>query len=525
MMPGVSPITAAPGNDEDKMLVFDVADAGDGLGCRVKLRARDGYGDRYWAIVLDHAVKALFWLPEGATRILYLAYNPDYDGEHAVSAVDHGLYPAVHSDLAVAQRRFYADKSKFVQLEWDAVVEQIGAAGDGGQLSNWNLTGLRRWLSGLPAESSTTELEIQLVLTTDGGDHALQLVVGGRTVSSGTRTGNGSITLAEGNGSDVSGTVVLAYSADLALEDGAVFRARWARGYEVHYDSPSLSFPRAYDKLVIDPGRANRISTIVGPLAAGSYEWLTRAITNTEATGSNTTPGTFTVPGAPEPPGAISLQSPPGDYAGTKVQFAASATAGATYRIYDSALGEPPDMEAVADTHIAGSGTLLHTLPAIASGTGKRRVVAVALFGGIEDPVRREIVIEYLSGAVVLPRPNIPDFKLISRDGLAPTFDYVYDAGEEAGDAATLKLYLCADGGTPNYNSPHGSVSLGTGRVQKGTITNNITALVSAGFYRGIVRAMTAGGVLSENTALSPRFYLSEDEPDAPGNFRAELVG
>jgi len=59
------------------------------------------------------------------------------------------------------------------------------------------------------------------------------------------------------------------------------------------------------------------------------------------------------------------------------------------------------------------------TLPALSNpGPGKRRVVVVAVLGGIEDSVRREVEIEYdAAGNVILPRPNAPGYTFASANG------------------------------------------------------------------------------------------------------------
>lgn len=196
--------------------------------------------------------------------------------------------------------------------------------------------------------------------------------------------------------------------------------------------------------------------------------------------------------------GTISLGSP-WPYAATVIAFTNSLTPGATYRLYDSEIDEPTNLGAVADTLAAGTPGELRewVLPALsAPGAGVRRIVIVAVLGGVEDGYRRELAIEYdASGNAIFPRPNIPGMLESSISGLTLTVKYVYDSADEDAAGSILQLFLVAEGGTVDWTQPDGLASIAaTGTLRTGTVQATAS---SDGWFRWAIRAATAPGAVA----------------------------
>lgn len=510
------------GMAEDCLLVRDVIDFGDGTGALVRLQAMTGYGDLYWGIVCAGRVILVVFLPEGQLKEFTLYYDQGFS-EQAVSIVPNGGWPDDSGiDLTVQQQFYILDKANVVEVDFDCVIEVLSAFGDAAQFSGWSLSGLRRNYNSR-ATDKTTQFQIDIVLTNVAGTYTVSLQLGSLVIASGTIVGNGVVTLTAQNGSGLSGTVTLTFSGVLSL-GAAYVQARWAAQYEVHC-APTLTFPRSPEAVVTDPGLANRLMGRV-TAAPGNNSFLVRAITDTQVTGTNTAAaGTIATPGRPAPPTALALQSSPGNWTNTAIQFAASPTAGATYRIYDSLLDNPTDFNAAPGTHIADAGTITYTLPSLGSaGTGKRRISVVAVSGGIEDGYRRTLTIEYAAGVIILPRPNVPKFSLASKNGRAVVVNFSYDTTEQAGVGATVQLFLFRKGAAVSFVTPANTMALPTtkGAIKSGTISATAAA---DDWHQFAVLVTTAAGVQSLNTALSKPEWLSTAAPGVPGNVTATLVG
>jgi hypothetical protein len=496
MMAG-DPSSVPAGDNEDMFLTFTVDDDSTSLGARIQLAMATGYGDQYVAIISDAEVRQILWMAEGEPWEGWIGYNPARS-LHAVSAHPLGDWNTLTDlDITYESRLFFSDKGVSVVLEWDAVIESLTAYDDDNQLSGWSLTGLQRGKNCSAVQNVPTQGRIDIEITTVGGTHTVTLSNGGVDVAEGSRTGDGAITLAEKNSSGVSGSVTIAYANDLALADAAYLGIRWAAGYYVHC-ATSLSFPRTEEAYVYDDGIANRFSATIKDLAAGTYSYVIQAYTDTGVVGTNTSViGTVAVPGPPDPPGAISYVS--GDYLATIVAFTNSATPGATYRLYDSPMDEPPNLTAVADTLAAGTPSAARqwTLPALAApAAGLRRIVIVAVLAGVEDGYRRELAIEYdAAGNAVPARPNAPGMLASSISALTLTAQYTYDTAEQDAAATILQLFLVAEAATADWTRPDGAGSISaTGTLRTGSISATAAA---DGWYRWAVRAATAPGAVA----------------------------
>lgn len=513
MIPGLA--TSVPaGNSDDMLQIFEVVALGDDEA-RVTVRAKANYGDTYWGIVVDGQTQHLIYLPEGESVIRTIWFDPFNSRDPAVSVVPNGdwSYVAGGIDLAIQQIAFLEDKAKNVRIEFNAVIDVIDDSfGDTSQLSGWSLSGLRRFTTGSKVDNYDTRVKIDLELTTAGSIRTLNLYAAENLlIATGSRTGDGVITLSEQNDSGLSGSVTVAYSSGIVLGT-AYLHARWASSYTIKVGT---TYPTALvTASVEDDGFANRFSEVVEGLDPGTYEYWIDTISDNGVTKSATAAlGSFTIPGRPEAPGDISLQSTPGDWTGTNIEFAASATGGATYRIYDSDLDDAIDWGNIAATEAAGSGTIQITLPSLSSAAaGIRRVSVVAVNGGVEDSERKEIAIEYdSSGNVVPARPNVPEFFIESVNGLDLTVRWVYERFEEKGIATELQFFLVAEGATASYGVADATQALDT--TENLEVGTTVVTASGAGWYKVVARAATSGGTLSENTTESDPEYATSTAP------------
>lgn len=514
MIPGY-PTSLPPGGHDDFLLDFIVSDTGTGAGATVTMTPATGYGDNYWALVCDGAVQQVVYLAEGQTLTKTVFYDATRT-VHSVSAAPMGQWETADGiDVVVQEMYFTVDKGRMVQIDIDAVIETVEAYGDSGQFSAWSLAGLARYTTGRPYGGRMTEEQIDITLENSGGTYTVTLSLNGYNIAQGSRVGNGVVTLTAQNSSGVSGSVTLAFTAVIA-EGDAYAVARWAKTYSVVIGLLSTT--------VYDTGLGNALTAILGPFAAGTYNWSNTAVSDTGVNGTAQT-GTVTVPGRPEPPAALTYVSgncgtAPATPA-TTISFTAATTPGATYRIYDSELNMPTDFDTVAATHIAGTGTLTQLLPVIAIGAGIRRVVVESVNGGIESGVRQLLMLEYdASGNIVLPRPNVPDFRQSATApvtaGRTINIEYTYDATEQAGVATQLKLWIFAEGAPIVFGAADGTVTLSNPvrNIYKGTIS----ALAPAdGHFTFCVRASTAVGTLSENVTPKGPLYVANTVLAAPG--------
>lgn len=522
--------SAPPGDAQDFILDLDLADLGDSLGLLAGIRPWTGYGDFNYLIQTDQRNSPAKFIEEGGYQTFEGVYDVSKD-YHTVTAHCIGDWddPA-DLDLDPVQLAFESDKGKAVLFTWDAIIESLEAYGDAAQLSGWSLPGLERFTNCRPVPGNPQHGRLDVVFTKSGSTRTVELSVSGELVASGSRSGDGAIVLSEENESGLCpsgdpGAVTVAWSADIELGD-CYLEARWAKSYELHVAlaaSWPLTFPRTAEKTVYDTGLGNRITARYQPAAIGSYQYLIRAVTDTAVSGSNTASmGTVAVPGRPEPGGVISLQSSPGNYSNTKIQFADSVTPSVTWRYYASdALDEPVnwDTPITAAAEATTAGIVYTTLPAFPNGTGKIRLAVVAVVGGIES-LRRMFTIEYSSGAIVLPRPAVPGFRIKSKSGRTVTVEYTVDTSRDDGTSYQVRGYLYNEAGSIAVTGSPVSISSGT--LVTGTLT--LTAAAD-GWFSVLVQGETNGGLaVSGNTQRTPPEWLSTAVPGTPANNSAEIV-
>jgi hypothetical protein len=506
---GVAPVTVPSGNPEDFLTVFDIQNFNDGIGARLTLQATSGYGNMYYVIIADGNRQALVYLKEQTKTYANIIYNPNVTN-HVISIACIGEWDTIpaNCNLQIQQDNFTANKGNYAYLSFDAMTE-VKSYDDSNQFSNWSLNGLDRYLTGYRVSGFSTQLQIDLVLSSILTVHTLELYLNGQVIATGTITGNGTITLVEANNSGLSGTVDLVHSVDLDYGTSHI-RARYAKAYKVYLDS-------VYNSTINDTGRGEVISTRIGPLASGTHSIQVRSISDTGIEGALSSALTVDIPARPEP--VSNLQVISGNYLSTLITWLPSSTAGVSYNVYDSAINGPVNLSSAVQNLVGVNAVL----PATSLEAGFRRVIVSSSLAGIEDGSNRICNIEYDSNGNVIPsRPNNPSYKFNSiTSGNKLIIDWYYDRIEEIGQAAKANLYIFS--GVPTiWNSPRaienigGSHSLLQGQLSATVDTN--------GMYNYSIRASTLSGILSSTEEYQGPVWLSTISPSVPTNLTAKVI-
>lgn len=494
---------------QDKAMFADFRD-----GARATFDVVSGY-EQFYRFVLDGVPSGPPIMGRAGQINQLTGLYESTDTSHALSVVPQGDWPGEEVDVSGQQIHFISGRADRLYAQLTAV-PTIFSYGDSGQLTSWVLTGLKRFTNTRPYTNWRNWAQLDLTLTNSAGDRTVALKLNGLTICTGTRTGDGSITLTD-SGYGVSGSVAVTYTGDVT--SGAYVIGRWAERYAVHYrtgaDWGGGDFPRTAESYLLDDGHANTFDWRSASLAAGTYKLTVhqRDENTNESTGTTTTAVTLVTP-----PGAAGMPVySSGGAAATIISFSASSTVGATYNIYDSAATAQLDLSVIAATHIAGTGTLTQTLAAISGTyTGLRYVLIRALNGGVEEGSLNVLSIEYSSGAVIPPRPPRPGVRqAVTVSGRQITVTVSVDHVEQAGTPATVELYVVATGAAFNYASAQASATIGT--------TVNGMSITTLSYTHGsnadvdfAVRTVTSAGTQSNNTERYGPVRLTTALPSDP---------
>ncbi|MCZ7646933.1 MAG: hypothetical protein M5U26_16865 [Planctomycetota bacterium] len=266
MSPGMR-TSSFPGSVEEALLDLRVEVPEFGGFARVELKAAPGYGARHYALYANARRAGTVWVPEGeAARATVPA--PAGAGDLSVHAEDLGDWPGHAYDPAFTARDAESGEARQLTLAWRARPAFVSRGDALGQLTNWNLEGVKRFSNSAAVERRPTRAAWNVELRDDSGTRTVRLYAGAAAVAEGSRAGDGTVVLGALNGSGLSGSVELAYAAD-AEPGGIGLEARFPARYEIHYALGSLEFPREAEAEWSDDGRSNAFRWTSGPLEAG----------------------------------------------------------------------------------------------------------------------------------------------------------------------------------------------------------------------------------------------------------------
>lgn len=501
-----------------------------GGGLRTRFQPVSGYS-QYWQPVVDGVQQGppIYGDDDVVTEVIGIP-NPTQSA-HVVSICPMGDWSFSNFDVTHQQTYFEAARADRIRVTMTPTVELFSTESVA-QLSSWSLTGLRRFSNCAPYPRRRQQAYLDVTLATSGGTRTLTLKANGVTVASGTRTvaaGDGTITLTASNNSGLSGSVTLTYTADIAAAALVRLIARYPASYPIHYRTSAFGggdFPRTAEGAVSDDGHSSKFVFRSSALAAGTYRVVAHQKDDAGNESTNTDAGgaTATVVGVPNPPGTPAYSS--GGAAATDITFAASSTTNATYNIYDSGIAGVIDFNAVTGTHIAGTGTLTQTLPAISGTfTGYRYVIVRAVSTlGVEEGNSVILTIEYDTGVVVPSRPNAPGIgQAITISGRTITVPCFISTSDQLIAASDFAIWLVANGTAINYAAAPTATQAVSSAV--GTLINtSISATAgSDGDYQFAIRSRSAAGTQSTNTDQYGPFRLTTTAPNGPATTLVEV--
>jgi len=478
------------GDPDEMIMSLDVLDVGDGPRVKVRLNPATYSGSydysQFVRLLVDGVPQGDYvWLAVGDTVELLGVWGHD-SGDHVVSVQLNGDSSDTDGSDANQNDAFLATRADRIKVDVTAV-PGLEAVGESGQLTAWSLTGLQRYTNVMPVDQHGNWAKLDVTLTNAAGVRTVTLKQNGQTIATGSRTGDGVVTLAESGSSGVTGSVTVSYAGDVTT--GAYVLIRWPKYFAIHYKQSAFTapdFPRTAEGTLVDDGQSNARTFRSAQLASGTWRVVAHQIDDNanESTGLAGGGDSVTLVTPPEPPTSLAYAS--GGAAATIVQWVASATSGATYNYYDSGETGIINLDTATGTHIAGTGTLTQTLPSVSgSFTGTRRVIVRAVYGGIIEGNAETLDIEYAAGQVVPARPPAPQgLASITLSGRTITVPVSVSLLAGAGTPAWLHLFARAVGGSFDYDSPSTVVQLGTA-VGQAIVSKSTGAALTASYTHG----------------------------------------
>src|SRR6185312_3398850 len=212
-------------------------------GAAIKFHPIPGYPQNFRLVIDRRTQGAPFYVLDTITAPYQALGSYIGDSPHIVSVLGQGPWANDGWDATLGQLDFAAARTDRILLTIQAKPDYFSIEDSGlSQFSSWALNNSTGGLSGVvrfsncrPNINRPTWGEIDLTMTTAAGVHTVTGSCNGSIVCQGTRTGNGSITLSEMNGSGVSFTTTLAYTSDIATTGSAVIVAAFPAAYYLYY--------------------------------------------------------------------------------------------------------------------------------------------------------------------------------------------------------------------------------------------------------------------------------------------------
>jgi len=496
---------SAPFGEPTKTLAYSIVDEVQS-NLRVRFKPRTGYGDRWFGIYLNSIKQTHIYAPEGKEQTVMLI--PPW-GEEKVSVLvlNIGNQSEPNYDATLVARTYESGDSPRNTVEATFVPQIMGVIDDDDKLTNFVLTGYSYANNCMVDPTQTTRCYLDLIV--DGTGPGVYLYNNGQLVAYG--EGTGAVTLTAQNSSGLSGSVTV--DPSVAEFTGRVYM-RWPKSIQV---LRGLSDPPTTVVATIPFAGVESVRwTETEDLAAETYFYRLRSISDTNDQGGVTASLSTTIPGPPEPPTDLAYVS--GDYTGLVVGFTPSETADVTYNFYLTAPDaefinlENPITEGITETtygyEIAGL-----TYP------GTSKLVIRAEKSGVEEKNLDILEIELdESGQYVPARPNPCEVDL-SRSVVTGQTALLYvtqSTDAEEVEPEGFKIYTRTETGEYAETTADSGVFSGTrNAVRYGSLT--ITLGTDPGWYYVAVYAY-ADGYLSES-ATEYRIYVSDTDAPAPTNF------
>jgi len=482
-----------------------------------------GY-DQWFLLEIDGVVQGSAIYGRNGRENIASGFWSSPDAEHVISLVPIGDW-AIDVGVPYQQDLYQEVRAERINVTITSVPD-YATFNESGQLTNWSLTGVKRFSNCEPVKFRPTWGQFDVVISNVSSTRTVKLQVNGTEVGTASRTGDGELTFAAVNNSGIAGTVDIVFTT---AETGQL-AVRFPAKYAVHFKNSAFTapdFPRPNPEgTVFDDGHSNEFVFTSARQTADTYRVVTHQIDElaNESTGLFGGGATQVTVAVPEPPTLLAYTSGGDQSPATTIQWTASTTSGATYNIYDSEATGILDLGTITLTEGAGTGTITKLLNNItASFTGTRFIVVRSLDGGIEEGNSVILQIEYAAGVRIEPRPPRPRaLEPITTVGRKITVPVVVRVDPTKGTPATLELFLFAPDASPSYGSADATVTLGTatGAI---IVTNSAGARLVVEFTvasdlirKWAIRTVTAGGTQSDNTDTYGPVELTTTVPSDP---------
>ena len=234
-----------------------------------------------------------------------------------------------------------SDDAARIRVQWTAgylVDENNGE----NSLGSVILYGINRFGNCEPDQKfPLTRAKVWYTIEAIGGDRYVRLWANGSLIASGFRTGNGLITFSENNGSGLTGSAILTYTADVVPKQ-AFLLLRWAAKYYLHYSKSVLTYPRTPEMVVYDRGVSNYIA-LTPVLSGGSWNYAVQAVGDDNTLQSPVTVPTDSPKLVKNPPLPVTHGTPTGNASGITLHWTAGEP-GCAFTIYYSLVDEPVNL-------------------------------------------------------------------------------------------------------------------------------------------------------------------------------------
>ena len=337
------PVSTAPGATSDKVLGMNAAIVMGGV--RADVEPWSPYRARNYGMFVNGVWTSNAFIGSDTEQLrISHPIAPGSTTDVSIATIDVGDHEQFDESVYVPGGWVKEDESTDaarIRVQW-AASYVIDEANGENSLTSVALTGITRFTNCEPDDKfPSTRGRVWYTIEAIGGDRIVRLFANRTLLCSGSRTGDGLVTLAENNNSGVSGTAILTYTADV-VPDQAFIVCRWAASYNVHYSTSALSYPRTAEMVVYDRGVTQYVA-ITPVLAAGSYNYAIQAVGD-DAT-KQTTPSTPS--DSPKvvksPPDPVVHGTPTGTASAITVHWTAGSPE-CRYMVYYSLVDEPVNL-------------------------------------------------------------------------------------------------------------------------------------------------------------------------------------
>ena len=517
-----SPHAAGFGSPENHLLRAKLRISADNTRGIYTATPRTGLGDVFWGLYRSARWLRNFYAAEG----LEFAQNVDVPwGADSISVLalrlGHLADPSYQIErVARTFEEAGAARATLPLTFTPSVAEPIPPGTISANQDTWAFTGLDRDTHTRRVERYLTRGELDVVVTIAGLNVTISIQRDGYELCTATVANAfvGAVNFTASNSSGVTGS----FNKTGALTAGtAILTVRWPHYMSILRDT--VDPPTTERKQLLYEGANSVRWTEEDDLAAGTYYYRLKPVSDTGDTGTATASKSVTLDPAPAPPTNLAYSS--GTAAALVLGFSASGTAGATYRLYGtSAIGGEFSLNDVLATAIAGAVTIGPVVVTGSPGFAYFVLRAVSASGKEEKNLLLLAVEFDAAGARVAGRPNVPG---VLRASIAVTAGRtlamrgIYDPTLALGTATQLQLFTRTLAGAYNFAAPDATASLSSSAngLQGATLSATLGA---NGWYYCKVLAATAAGVQTAN-ADAPEFLIYVSDTDMPAGVLGDL--